>query len=71
MIDMICVQSSNIDAVGFDVILGELHVRFHNAPTVYVYQRVPLEVHERMMSSGSVGQFHAREIKNAYTFYCV
>ena len=68
MVEMIFVQSGNIDAVGYDSELGELHVRFKSQST-YVYQGVPPDVHERMMLSASKGQFHAREVKDLYPFY--
>ena len=69
MVEMVFVQSSNIDAVGYDATLGELHVRFKQSLATYVYQGVPPDVHERMMQSASKGQFHAREVKDLYPFY--
>lgn len=69
MAEMVFVQSSNIDAVGYDAELGELHVRFKPSLATYVYQGVPPDVHERMMLSASKGQFHGREVKGVYAFY--
>lgn len=69
MVDMVFVQSSNIDAIGYDPDLAELHVRFKQSQDTYVYQNVPPDVHERMMLSTSKGQFLAREVKDVYSFY--
>lgn len=69
MVEMVFVQSSNIDAVGYDETAGELHVRFKSSMATYVYQGVPPDVHARMMLSPSKGQFHSLEIKNVYSFY--
>ena len=69
MLEMVFVQSSTIDAIGYDGNACELHVRFKPSMATYVFQNVPPDVHERMMLSASKGSFHAREIKGVYLFY--
>lgn len=67
--EMEYVQSTNVEAIGYDAEAAELHVRYLGSPTVYVYQGVPSDVHERLMAGGSKGTFIHREIKGVYPFY--
>jgi hypothetical protein len=60
------VQSSNLDAVGYDNLQHILFVRFKGKATVYAYQGVPPETHALMMSADSVGSFYARHIKKQF-----
>lgn len=67
MPEMTYVDSSNIEAIGYDDHAQELHVRFLSGAT-YVYHRVPREVFDAMMIASSKGSFLNREIKNVYDF---
>lgn len=69
MVDMILVESSNVLEIGYSTEAGELHVRYRSSPSLYVYQGVPEEIYERLMSSSSKGTFINAEIKNVYQFY--
>lgn len=60
------VVSSNIAAVGYDVINNILHIQFKGKETVYAYQGVPAEEHAAMIVSDSIGSFYARNIKKVY-----
>lgn len=67
MVEMNYVDSSNIEAIGYDNDAQELHVRFLSG-TTYVYHGVPIEVYENLMSAPSKGSFLNREIKKVYEF---
>lgn len=67
MPEMIYVDSSNIEAIGYDAEAGELHVQFHGSGR-YVYSNVPLEVFEQFQSAPSKGSFLNREIKNRFQY---
>lgn len=67
MPEMHFVDSSNVDQVGYDADEMELHVQFRDGST-YVYQQVPLELFEGLLSADSKGSFLNREIKNTYGF---
>lgn len=61
------VQSSNIDAVGYDPETQTLSVRFHSGDTFH-YAGVPPGEYQDLISAGSIGgQFH-RRIKGRYGF---
>lgn len=67
MVEMNYVDSSNIEAIGYDNDAQELHVRFLSG-TTYIYHGVPSEVYENLMSAPSKGSFLNREIKRVYEF---
>jgi len=67
MPEMTYVQSSNIEAVGYDESAEQLHVQFLSGG-YYVYHDVPREVFQELMYAPSKGSFLNREIKNRYHF---
>jgi KTSC domain-containing protein len=67
MPEMIYVDSSNIEAIGYDDDKLELHVRFL-AGGYYIYQDVPRQVFDGLMSAPSKGSFLNREVKGVYQF---
>jgi len=67
MPEMIFVDSSSLEAVGYDSDSQELHVRFW-AGTVYIYYEVPQQVVDAFMSAPSKGSFYNRDIRNVYRF---
>jgi hypothetical protein len=71
MVDMQVVQSSNIEAIGYDYEHQELHVRFLKSGTTYVYPGVPSEVHEGLMNAPSHGSYFGQFIKPVYTNFYV
>lgn len=68
MADMIFVVSSNIEAIGYDQALSELHIRFSKTGKTYVYQNVPIEFFEQLMAADSKGSFFNRVIKPAFEY---
>jgi hypothetical protein len=67
MPEMIFVDSSNIEAVGYDESTQELHVRFLSGG-YYVYHEVPREIFDNLLGAPSKGSFLNREIKRVYRF---
>lgn len=56
------VQSSSVEAVGFDPARNELTVRFVDGGT-YVYGMVPRTVFEALLDADSIGRFVNERIK--------
>lgn len=67
MPEMIYVDSSNIEAIGYDDDAQELHVRFLSGVS-YVYQGVPRQIFDDLMQAASKGSFLNREVKGVYGF---
>lgn len=68
MFEMVSVNSSNVDAIGYDEENKELKVNFVKGSS-YVYMNVPKEVYEDFVESTSKGRFFNRNISYAYEFY--
>jgi hypothetical protein len=67
MPEMIYVDSSNIEAIGYDEGSRELHVQFVSGAH-YVYYEVPPQVFDGLMSAGSKGSYLNREVKPVYSY---
>ena len=67
MPEMIYVDSSNVEAIGYDNDSQELHVQFVGGH-LYVYSDVPREVFDGLMYAPSKGSFLNREVKGVYQF---
>ena len=65
--EMIAVQSSNIESVGYDENDEEVYVKFLNG-SVYVYRGVPLQDFEGLRDTPSVGSYLHRNFKNIYPY---
>lgn len=65
--EMIAVQSSNIESVGYDESDQEVYVKFLNG-SVYVYRGVPLHDFEGLRDAPSVGSYLHRNFKNVYAY---
>lgn len=59
------VKSSNVQGVAHHK--GDLYVKFHGG-AVWKYSGVPAELHNRMLTSGSVGSFFSQHIRNNHDF---
>lgn len=60
--DMIYVDSSNVDQIGYDAYDGEAHVIFKGGRH-YIYSEVNQDVWDRFRNSPSKGQFINEEFK--------
>ena len=65
---MIFVDSSSIEAIGYDRDSAELHVRFLKSGETYVYYNVDEVVYAELMQSDSKGLFLNRRIKGTYDY---
>jgi hypothetical protein len=61
------VISSTILSVGYDAGSETLEIEFKNGG-IYQYYNVPAAIHQQFMESGSKGQFHHANVKNAYAY---
>jgi hypothetical protein len=68
MPDMIFVDSSNIEAIGYDSATRELHVRFLKSGETYVYYEVEDWMFEDFQRADSKGVFFNTNIKDKYHF---
>ena len=68
MTDMQFVDSSNIEAIGYDPEARELHVRFLKSGDTYVYSDVDLAVFDELMQAESKGSYLNRRIKGNYQY---
>ena len=59
------VQSTSVDAVGFDPERNELTIRFVGGGS-YVYGMVPIAVFEALLGADSLGRFVNERIKPRY-----
>lgn len=66
-INMIPVDSSNVESVGFDENEQILYVRFLTGAT-YIYKGVNNYEYEGLLSAPSVGSYLHRNIKNNYPY---
>ena len=60
--ELVYVDSSNIDQVGYDTELNELHIVFKKGRH-YIYSNVPEHVYEGLMDASSKGTFLNSTIK--------
>jgi hypothetical protein len=67
MPEMIYVDSSNIEAIGYDDDAQELHVQFLGGG-YYIYHDVPRNIFDELMNASSKGSFLNREVKSVYRF---
>lgn len=63
--DMQMVDSSNVEAVGYDAENSAIYVRFLSGDT-YVYAGVDQGTFEQLLTADSVGSYLNREIKPHY-----
>ena len=68
MTDMLFVDSSNIEAIGYDSEAQELHVRFLKSGDTYVYSDVNPAVFDELMQAESKGSYLNRRIKGNYQY---
>ena len=67
MPEMVYVDSSNIEAVGYDDDTQELHVQFLLSG-YYIYSDVPRQIFDDLITAPSKGSFLNREVKGIYQF---
>jgi hypothetical protein len=68
MPDMIFVDSSNIEAIGYDSATRELHVRFVKSGETYIYYEVEDWVFEDFRRADSKGVFLNTNLRSRYNY---
>lgn len=66
MPEMTFVDSSNIEAIGYDIHAQELHIKFLKSGETYVYYAVEEFVFQEFQQSDSKGTFLNTRIKPHY-----
>ena len=66
-VEMIAVQSSNAEAVGYDSNKKELFVRFKGGST-YRYSNVPKVIFDGLLQTESFGRYLNQKVKGKYNF---
>lgn len=66
-VEMIQVQSSNVEAVGYDDQSEIAYVRFLNG-SLYIYKGVPQWDFDGLLDAPSVGSYLHRNYKNVYPY---
>ena len=68
MIDLIPVESSNVDKVGYDEEKQELHILFKTGG-LYIYEAAPKSIHSELMAADSIGgMVHKLLVKTKHKF---
>ena len=65
--EMLLVNSSNIESIGYDEENQEVYVKFLNG-TVYAYKGVPQHEFENLRDAPSLGSYLHRNYKNIYPY---
>jgi hypothetical protein len=68
MPDMIFINSSNIEAIGYEAATLELHVRFLKTGITYVYYAVEEWRFQELMQADSKGTYLNANIKPHYQY---
>ena len=68
MPEMHYVDSSNIEAIGYDSDNQELHVQFLKSGETYVYFNVEEWVFQEFLQADSKGIYHNNFVKNQYQY---
>ncbi len=66
--EMIFVQSSNVEAIGYDAAAMELHVRYVKNGVTYVYYSVEEWRFEELIQADSKGSYVNANIKPNYRY---
>ncbi len=69
MVDMVFVDSKSIEAIGYDEVARELHVRFLQNGTTYVYEEVDGATYAEFLSASSKGSYINRVIKPRFQYH--
>ena len=67
MLEMQYVESSNIQAVGYDED-KEILVLDFNSGTTYQYENVPVGVYQGLMDAESIGKYFHKNIRSVYEY---
>lgn len=66
MVEMVPVNSENIDFIGFDKVNKSLHIKFENDTTEYMYRDIKLETFIEILFSQSKHKYLEENIFNCF-----
>jgi len=64
--DMVSVDSSLLDKVGYDSATKTLVIQVVNSSDIYTYLDVPENLYDRLLAADSKGKFYVDKIKGKY-----
>lgn len=64
--NMVSVESSLLDKVGYDAATQTLVVQMVNSSELYTYQNVPQSIYDGLLAADSKGSYFAKNIKGQY-----
>ncbi|TCB80106.1 KTSC domain-containing protein [Acinetobacter sp. ANC 3781] len=64
--DMICVRSSSINAVGYNPDTNHLYIKFNNNPKTYTFYNLPFQIYNELRAAASKGRYYHRNIEGRY-----
>ena len=64
---MVKVESSNINAIGYDMSFGGLVVEYKSGAK-YMYEKVPYELYENLLKAESKGRFVNENVKGKFEY---
>lgn len=65
---MVSVESTNIEAIGYDPLTLEFHVRFLETGTTYVFHAVEESRYQAFLKAESKGEYLNHEVKTHYEY---
>lgn len=68
MPEMVFVDSSNIEAIGYDASTSELHVRFSKGGADYVFFNVEEWVYQEFLRADSKGRYFWQNVRERYSY---
>ena len=68
MVNMIVVQSQNLEKIGYSPTEGRLFIKFRASEKLYAYSRVPIRVWRGLRKAASKNSFFRDEILGHYSF---
>jgi len=66
--EIIPVESSYIEAIGYDESKGTLLVRFRDGSPPYLFVDVPRAIHVAFLAAESKGEYFNAEVRNRYRY---
>ena len=66
--EMIDVESSNLDSIGYDEPTREMNIAFNDG-SLYAYYNVPPDIWNGFQNASSAGQYFHQNIKGKYEHY--
>lgn len=66
MVEMILVQSNNIHSLGYDEVTHNLHIKFKDDNTTYLYKEISMDTFVELLYTKEKMEFLKQNIFNKY-----